>query len=83
MAQAEAVRGGGEGRRGCSRAQRLFEGRVSGAESVAVAPDGTLVMLDKFGISREHDLLELLLRARGSWSASHFSYFRRTIASSK
>ena len=30
-------------------ATRLFDGRVSGAESVAVAPDGTLVMLDKFG----------------------------------
>ena len=28
-------------------ATRLFEGRVSGAESVAVAPDGMLVMLDK------------------------------------
>ena len=32
-----------------THAQRLFEGRVSGAESVAVTPDGTLVMLDKFG----------------------------------
>ena len=30
-------------------AVRLFEGRVDGAESVAVAPDGTLVMLDKYG----------------------------------
>lgn len=27
---------------------RLFEGRVLGAESVAVAPDGTLIMLDKY-----------------------------------
>ena len=30
-------------------ATRLFEGRVVGAESVAVAPDGTLIMLDKYG----------------------------------
>jgi sugar lactone lactonase YvrE len=28
---------------------RLFEGRVSGAESVAVAADGALLMLDKYG----------------------------------
>ena len=27
---------------------RLFQGRVLGAESVAVAPDGTLIMLDKY-----------------------------------
>lgn len=32
-----------------TRATRMFEGKVSGAESVAVAPDGTLVMLDKYG----------------------------------
>ena len=30
------------------QAARLFEGRVHGSESVAVAPDGKLVMLDKF-----------------------------------
>jgi hypothetical protein len=30
-------------------AERLFEARVSGAESVAVRGDGTLVMLDKYG----------------------------------
>ena len=30
-------------------ATRLFEGQIRGAESVAVSPDGTLVMLDKFG----------------------------------
>ncbi|PRW58948.1 strictosidine synthase [Chlorella sorokiniana] len=30
-------------------ARRLFEGRVIGSESVAVAPDGTLWMLDKWG----------------------------------
>ena len=28
---------------------KLFEGRVDGAESVAVTTDGTLIMLDKFG----------------------------------
>lgn len=31
------------------RAVRLFEGAVRGSESVAVAPDGTMVMCDKFG----------------------------------
>lgn len=30
-------------------ATRLFEGRVVGAESVALVPDGTLIMLDKYG----------------------------------
>ena len=32
-----------------THATRLFEGQIQGAESVAVSPDGTLVMLDKFG----------------------------------
>ena len=36
-------------------ATRLFKGRVVGAESVAVAADGTLIMLDKYGyIHRAH-----------------------------
>ena len=30
-------------------AVRLFEGRISGAESVAVAPDGTYLLADKYG----------------------------------
>ena len=30
-------------------ATKLFEGRVMGAESVAVTHDGTLLMLDRFG----------------------------------
>lgn len=30
-------------------ATRMFEGKVHGAESVAVAPDGTLIMIDRFG----------------------------------
>ena len=30
-------------------ATKLFEGKVDGTESVAVAPDGTLLMLDKYG----------------------------------
>ena len=32
-----------------ARAERLFEGRVLGAESVAVTPDGELLMLDREG----------------------------------
>eukprot|EP01047_Picozoa_sp_COSAG01_P041853 COSAG01_NODE_3619_length_5862_cov_3.208745_1_plen_394_part_00 len=32
-----------------SRAVRLLDGQIHGAESVAVSPDGTLLMLDKFG----------------------------------
>ena len=30
-------------------AQRLFEGKIQGSESVAVSPSGELIMLDKFG----------------------------------
>ena len=43
------------------RAARLFEGSVRGSESVAVAQDGSLLMLDKFG---------RLLRAQPSSSPS-------------
>lgn len=43
------------------RATRLFEGSVQGSESVAVAGDGSLLMLDKFG---------RLLRAAPSSSSS-------------
>lgn len=34
-------------------AHRLFEGQVHGSETVAVGPDGRLVMLDKFGYLHE------------------------------
>jgi sugar lactone lactonase YvrE len=47
-------------------ATRLFEGQVVGTESVAVAPDGTLVMLDKFGYVH---------RAHRSSSASEYALF--------
>ncbi|PSC75234.1 strictosidine synthase [Micractinium conductrix] len=39
-------------------ATRLFEGRVVGSESVAVAPDGTLWMLDKWGVAHTAEALE-------------------------
>eukprot|EP00747_Dinoflagellata_sp_TGD_P170373 gnl/TRDRNA2_/TRDRNA2_201771_c0_seq1.p1 gnl/TRDRNA2_/TRDRNA2_201771_c0~~gnl/TRDRNA2_/TRDRNA2_201771_c0_seq1.p1 ORF type:complete len:493 (+),score=64.50 gnl/TRDRNA2_/TRDRNA2_201771_c0_seq1:99-1577(+) len=36
-------------------AKRLFEGRIPGSESIAVAPDGQMFMLDKFGYVHRAD----------------------------
>jgi hypothetical protein len=46
-------------------AVRLFDGEIHGAESVSLSPDGTLVMIDKFGFmhrAREHHRVDFVLQ---------------------